>query len=532
MRAAKYLITAFILIFISSPLFAEEDGAMRISLIQGDVQIYDQGVSDWTAASVNFPLLDGDRIWVPDDARTEVQIRGGVYVRADERTAVDILSLGDDSVQFYLDRGHLYINNRRGGLQIAQVDIPVASVRAYDNSIVMLDVDESGMTEVSVLKGYAIAETRSGSTRINAGSTLTVHDDSTAVMALLGSPDEWERWNTDRDRQLIAYGESSRYLPDEIKEYSSDLDSTGTWSYEREYGYVWSPSVAVVDWAPYTAGTWIWVRNNYVWISYESWGWVPYHYGRWANIQGRGWCWVPPAAGSVYWGPGFVGWVVTPTYVAWVPLAPGETYYGYGHYGPQSVNISINKVVVRNTFVNSRHEHAVTIVERKSFGTGHRVPTRISENPFLHPERQKFETVPPRFKPEKRVLISQPPHEFERDHRHEPVMRPPDTHRQVPPAPQHTVVTPEKRISTPFITRMPQEKQPPDRVKQTRPEEIRNQRKLVRDHNASVFRREGPQELPIKTSREPREIVRKQRHIPSQQNQHGNKHQSDEGKPK
>ena len=67
---------------------------------------------------------------------------------------------------------------------------------------------------------------------------------------------------------------------------------------------------------------------------------------------------MPPAVGAVYWGPGYVGWVVTPSYVAWVPLAPGEIYYGYGYYGPGSVNITtvnINTVSGHRNYRNARH---------------------------------------------------------------------------------------------------------------------------------------------------------------------------------
>jgi hypothetical protein len=107
------------------------------------------------------------------------------------------------------------------------------------------------------------------------------------------------------------------------------------------------------EWAPYRDGRWIWNGNDYVWLSFESWGWVPYHFGRWAVVSGFGWCWVPPVRGDVYWGPGYVGWYRTGSQVGWTPLAPGEVFYGHKNYGRQSVNISsvninTSKVVYRN----------------------------------------------------------------------------------------------------------------------------------------------------------------------------------------
>jgi len=83
------------------------------------------------------------------------------------------------------------------------------SVRSFDNSIVMFNVSADGVTEVSMLKRYAYAETRVVSTRVSAGNTLTMHGQKSADLAPLGAPDEWEQWNLDRDEG--AQGGCSEY---------------------------------------------------------------------------------------------------------------------------------------------------------------------------------------------------------------------------------------------------------------------------------------------------------------------------------
>jgi hypothetical protein len=109
---SKYLAVVFIML-LPSAAFSEDSGPMRLSLIQGNVQIITQDNADWTPASINMPLYEGDRLWIPEDSRLEIQVEGGVYVRAEERTSLDIISLGADAMQLYTDGGHLYINNRR-----------------------------------------------------------------------------------------------------------------------------------------------------------------------------------------------------------------------------------------------------------------------------------------------------------------------------------------------------------------------------------------------------------------------------------
>ena len=511
----RYLLVLGFLL-VPAAVFASDPGLMRLGLSEGGVQVQIQDTTDWTDATVNVPLDEGDRLWVPEGGKAEVQIRGGVFARADGNTALDILSANNDAAQFYLDRGHVYINNRRGGIGTVQADSPLASVRSYDNSVIMLDVSEDGVTEVSVLKGHATVESRAGAMKVRAGNTLTVRGDQDAELAPVGSPDEWERWNTSRDQHTVAWGESARYLPDELHEFSSDFDDNGRWDFVNEYGYVWLPSVTAADWAPYTVGRWIWIRGNYVWIAYDPWCWAQCHYGRWVFVASRGWCWVPPAFGAAYWGPGYVGWVVTPSYVAWVPLAPGETYYGYGHYGPGSVNITTvnaNTVVVNRTYVNAKHDHAVNVVVRDSFGTGSRVPARHGGNPFLDTKRHRerdIALIPPTERP-KRPIVLVPPETRDktrqRPSEHEQVKReiPEKRHEAQPLRPG--IQAGQKR-ETPPVVRQRAGQQPPERVRTNRPETLKQERRLVREQGASVFRQQSPANLQVKRSNEPRVIIR------------------------
>jgi hypothetical protein len=412
----------------------------------------------WVPAAINTPLREGDRIWVPQGGRTEVQLSGGIYIRLDSSTSFDILTLQEESFQFYLTSGHAYINNRKGGIDHIQVDTPLSSVGSYDNTLLMLDVAESGATDISVLKGYSFAEVRSGKTRIGTGHSLHIGEDAQAELSALPAPDEWERWNRNLDRRLAEAGESLRYVPDELDDYAYDLDANGRWLYQPDYGYVWVPRVAVgVDWAPYRVGRWTWVGDDYVWVSYEPWGWAPYHYGRWAFASGFGWCWVPPARGAVYWGPGWVGWVHTPTYVAWVPLAPGDVYARPLVVG---VNVAIGKGVV---FKNINVRGGVTVVGHNSFIAGKQAVVRLKDNPFLAR----------------------------------------DARAGLPAA------RPERLAASPVVKAIPVASRAPERITRVSVGELRQQRRLVPQEKASVFRPERPAaQLPVRERGEPGKIVR------------------------
>jgi len=446
-------IVPLLLVLALTPVFAfsAEYGRARIGFLSGDVQIQTTDIPGWLPASTNTPLREGDRLWVPQGGKTEVQVLGGALIRLNAFSSLDTLSLDGESIQFYLNSGHAYINNRSYGIDSIQIDTPLSSIVCRDDSLVMIDVAERGATEISVLKGEAYAETRNGKIRIPAGNTLLIREDLRAEFYPLAAGGEWEAWNRARDRMLARAGESLHYLPNELDEYAYDLDTNGRWINTADYGYVWTPSVSIsLNWAPYRDGRWAWMGGNYIWISYEPWGWAPYHYGRWAFLGGRGWCWVPPRHGAAHWGPGYVGWVHTPTYVSWVPLAPGDTYYGYGDYGPGSVNINTINISIINVHRHYRNidaRNAVTAMHRDTFFHGRRTDFRLHENPFK----------------ERNVGFGPPP-----------------------------VVKPDRTSASPVIRTIPVAKLPPPMVQQVKPEKIRRERRLVTDERGSVFRPGSP----------------------------------------
>ena len=110
--------------------------------------------------------------------------------------------------------------------------------------------------------------------------------------------------------------------PSALTDFRSTLDPHGSWIDDPTYGQLWVPNADEVgpSFSPYvTDGSWAY-EEDFVWISSFSWGWVPFHYGRWAWTSGR-WGWIP---GRVYAG-AWVSWRVGADgygYVGWGPLAP------------------------------------------------------------------------------------------------------------------------------------------------------------------------------------------------------------------
>jgi len=111
--------------------------------------------------------------------------------------------------------------------------------------------------------------------------------------------------------------------------FYNELEPYGAWVSYRPYGYVWVPRNVGYNWRPYTTGHWDWTDYGWTWVSFEPWGWIPFHYGRWGFEPRFGWYWVP----DVVWGPAWVAWRWGDAHVGWAPLPPGSDFFpgrGFG----------------------------------------------------------------------------------------------------------------------------------------------------------------------------------------------------------
>ena len=111
----------------------------------------------------------------------------------------------------------------------------------------------------------------------------------------------------------------------EATQFYSSLAPYGTWMNDSELGWCWQPQVAVFrsDWRPYgDRGRWLHSDVGWYWQSDYSWGWAPFHYGRWTQHHRIGWVWSPDSV----WAPAWVTWRYTDGYCGWAPL-PHHAHY-------------------------------------------------------------------------------------------------------------------------------------------------------------------------------------------------------------
>src|SRR5438876_857527 len=266
----------------------------RLSYVSGSVSFRPGDVDDWTNATINYPLHNGDHLWTDSDARAEITVGSSAF-RLAPQSAFGFLALDDRTVQVRLSQGSLNVRVRDlAESESLEIDTPSGAVTLLRSGVYRVDVDSTGdTTSVTVRRGEAEVTA--------SGSAFPVHPEQTAMVVGGDSPtydvrdairsDDWEDWCASRDRRWDD-ARSSRYVSRDVIGYE-DLDDNGEWRTTPDYGPVWVPRTVATGWAPYRYGHWAWVEPwGWTWIDDAPWGFAPFHYGRWVYV-GDGWAWVP-----------------------------------------------------------------------------------------------------------------------------------------------------------------------------------------------------------------------------------------------
>ena len=215
----------------------------------------------------------------------------------------------------------------------------------------------------------------------NSGSTFNLDSDKIIYLKDIGLPDDIVTAMMQRDQVLQQQMAASTYQPPPpapatesvvlteaappppaeavtVNYFYDTLTPYGTWVDVEDYGRCWRPTVTVVNvgWQPYCDnGHWVYTDAGWYWLSTYSWGWAPFHYGRWFHHARFGWCWTP----DTVWGPSWVTWRYSDDYCGWAPLPPRAVYReGIGFfYNGASVSIGFDFGLGASlfTFVSTRN---------------------------------------------------------------------------------------------------------------------------------------------------------------------------------
>jgi len=357
-RLSAWLLGAAVLVLgsqaLAPALRADDAGqparAVRLSSVDGQVQLAQGNQVLADGAVANTPLFEGTRVTTGDDGRAEIQFEDGSVARLSPNSALTLTALrgagANGEAQLTLEGGLGYFELQGGG-QSGAIKVNFGDGVATSSGFTVMRINlDTPPGELAVFSGNAHLERGSALTvDLHGGESLTLsaNDVSRYTLNETIEPDSWDSWNSDRDQVLTsqaaaATGATKDYAQSNNPAWN-DLDANGNWYNVPGQGNIWSPYEASnAGWDPYGNGNWGYTSGyGYSWISGNSWGYLPYQCGMWNWYDSFGWGWAPGMGGCNPWwngGGGYYGPNIGTGYGGYrPPLRPHPPRHPIGRAG-------------------------------------------------------------------------------------------------------------------------------------------------------------------------------------------------------
>jgi hypothetical protein len=295
--------------------------ALRLSFVEGQVQVVQVGQIISDPALVNQPLFEASQVITGNDGRAEIQLEDGGLIRISPNSTLTFSVLRNQGTgtrtEVVLNSGLAYFELQPSNADHNLiVNFGTASFSATSASVIRV-TEDTPPGDVAVFSGNIHFERGTElKLDIHGGETVSLgsSDPTQYNFAESIEPDSWDSWNADRD-QLLNQEASSQTAATQGLGYNqgagmNDLDANGSWYNVPGTGYIWSPYDAQIQgagWDPYGFGHWVYYpRFGYVWVSGYPWGYSPFACGTWNYWDTFGWGWAPGGGCSPWWG--FGGW--------------------------------------------------------------------------------------------------------------------------------------------------------------------------------------------------------------------------------
>jgi FecR protein len=296
-RFSVFLLAAATSMLFALPALATSQARIvRLSDVQGRVQIDKNTGLGFENAFVNLPITQGTQVRTSDNGRAEVEFEDGSSMRLAPNTTVEFSTLGlsDSGVrisQVNLVEGMAYVNWMGKGSDDFSLSYAREKVSIDHPAHFRVDTS-SEVANLAVFKGDVDVEGPSGKLTVEKKKTATCEsqDDKCQVEDKIAEAtlDSW-------DKEASSYHD--QYAKNNTSPYgygASDLNYYGAYSTVPGYGTMWQPYFTGVGWDPFMDGAWgFYPGYGYMFASAYPWGWLPYRYGNWNFIPGYGWGWQP-----------------------------------------------------------------------------------------------------------------------------------------------------------------------------------------------------------------------------------------------
>ena len=316
-HSSMVLLTVAACALIALPALADSQARIvRLSDVQGSVQIDKNTGMGFESAFLNLPITQGAQVRTHDRGRAEIEFEDGSTLRLAPNTTVSFstLALSDSGKRISvidLVDGMAYVNWL--GKSGDQFSLNFSHEKLALERAAHFRVETSPQAaELAVFKGDIDVEGPAGKVAVEKKKSahFDASDDGKYTLAknIEEAPlDSWDKDASEYHQQYARNNPSSPY------QYGmSDLNYYGAYSNVPGYGMMWQPYFAGVGWDPFMDGAWSFYPGyGYMFASAYPWGWMPYRYGSWMSIPGMGWMWQPG---------GWNNWNTVPRFAGTMPV--------------------------------------------------------------------------------------------------------------------------------------------------------------------------------------------------------------------
>jgi hypothetical protein len=350
-RIAKPLIVAVYLVIASLSATADSHvRIVRLSYIEGGVQISRGAGGAYEKAIVNLPITQGSKVKTAD-GRAEVEFEDGSTLRivADSTTEFSQLSLRDSGAkvsEVKITSGTAYVNfngTKDDEFSIRFDDKKIPLAHGAHLRVVLGDDDSS----VAVFKGVVQVDSPSGTIDVKKNQTISFDLDSNQYKVAKNIQETpYDQWDDQQNEYHTRYAAKSYNSYSPYAYGTTDLSYYGNFFNAPGYGMMWQPYLAGADWDPFMDGAWAFNSGfGFGWVSAYPWGWTPYHTGTWVFLPGNGWAWQPGGAWNNYYSQPVVRNAPNSFVAPHAPMSGTSTVVV--NRGPAST-FAGNKLIVRN----------------------------------------------------------------------------------------------------------------------------------------------------------------------------------------
>ncbi|MGH9497426.1 MAG: DUF6600 domain-containing protein [Candidatus Sulfotelmatobacter sp.] len=295
---SRFLLLSATSALLALPAFAGSQARIvRLSDVQGSVQIDKNTGIGFENAFVNLPITQGTQLRTGDRGRAEIEFEDGSSMRLGPNTAVEFSTLGlSDSgsriSQINLTEGMAYVNWLSKGGDDFTLNFSHQKIALDHPAHFRVDASPD-TTTLAVFKGDVDVDGPNGKVSVDKKKmAMCDGQDNKCEVADKVAEEPLDSWDKEASSYHDQYAKNNSNSP-----YGygvSDLNYYGAYNNVPGFGMMWQPYFTSVGWDPFMDGAWgFYPGFGYMFASAYPWGWLPYRYGNWAFAPGFGWGWQP-----------------------------------------------------------------------------------------------------------------------------------------------------------------------------------------------------------------------------------------------